>query len=514
MRPGKVYLVGAGPGDIGLATLKAVHCLQIADVIVYDQLANPELLSFASKGAELVFAGKYASNHVLFQDEINRLILQRARQGKIVVRLKGGDPLLFGRGAEEALVLAKAKVAFEVVPGVSSAYSVPAYAGIPVTYRNISSRLNIVTGHETPDKGKATIPWKKLLDKNATLVVLMGFGNLEKIVREVGISAEALATPVAVISNGTRFNQLVVTGKLSNIVSKVKASGMKPPAIIVIGQVVALRQKLDWFKPVLPLQGKNILVTRPEHQASALTELLERYGAHVEAVPLIRVVPSDDTTRIKAVLKGFSDYAWIIFTSANGVDIFLKMYRAGKYDKAELKRKKFAAIGQKTADQLEKNGLPVSLVPKDFVQEALADVIIKGVARKSSRILLVHAAGSRPVLEQRLKSSGIQLDTLDLYRAEPLTKNHDRVRELFAQGKVDAVMLTSSSCVDSFTSIFSKEKLKQLTKKTVVAAIGPISAASARKAGLDVTVESREYTIEGVTNALVEHYLGSQGEKA
>ncbi len=514
MRPGKVYLVGAGPGDIGLATLKAVHCLQIADVIVYDQLANPELLSFAGKGAELIFAGKYASNHVLFQDQINRLILQKARQGKVVVRLKGGDPLLFGRGAEEALVLAKAKVAFEVVPGVSSAYSVPAYAGIPVTYRNISSRLNIVTGHETPDKGKATIPWKNLLDKNATLVILMGFGNLEKIVGEVGTSPEALTTPVAVISNGTRYNQLVVTGKLSNIVSKVKASGMKPPAIIVIGQVVALRQKLDWFKPVQPLQGKNILVTRPEHQASALTQLLERYGARVHAVPLIRIVPSTDTTRITAVLKALDTYQWIVFTSANGVDIFLKMFRAGKYDKAVLKRMKFAAIGQKTADALETNGLPVALVPKDFVQEALADVIIKGVAGKASRVLLVHAAGSRPVLEQRLKSSGIKLDTLDLYRAESLTKNHGRVKKLFDQGKIDAVILTSSSCVESFSGIFSKENLKRLTKKTVIAAIGPISAASARKAGLAVAVESREYTMEGVTNALVDHYLGPQGEKA
>ena len=513
MKIGKVYLVGAGPGDIGLATLKSVDLIKKADVLVYDQLANPELLSFARKNAEMIFAGKFASNHILQQKVINRLLLKKARQGKMVVRLKGGDPLLFGRGAEEALVLAKAKIPFEVVPGVSSAYAVPAYAGIPVTYRNISSRLNIVTGHETPDKGESTIPWGKLLDKQGTLVILMGFANLEKIVKEVDPRRKASKTPVAVISNGTRWNQKVVVGVLSDIVSKVQASGMKAPAIIVIGEVVRLREKLDWFTPEPVLFNKRILVTRPQHQASELKNLLERYGAKVSAVPLIKIVPCGNSAELKERLASLDRYEWLIFTSANGVDLFLKQVCKNKATYATLKYKKFAAIGRKTADQLEKNGFRVALVPQDFVQESLAEVLIKEIKEGASCALLVHAAGSRPILEKLLKTSGMRLDTLDLYRAEPLTKNHSRIRKLFLQHKIDAVMLTSSSCVDSFVSVFSPRELKQRTKGVVITAIGPVSAATARKAGLPVTVESREYTIEGVTNALIEFYLAQKKVK-
>ncbi len=505
MKPGKVLLVGAGPGDMGLVTLKPVESLKAADVIVYDQLVNPELLSFAPAKAEIIFAGKFAGNHILAQQETNRILVAKARQGKKVVRLKGGDPLLFGRGAEEALELFRAKVSFEIVPGVSSAYAVPAYAGIPVTYRHVASRVNIVTGHETPDKGKAVIPWKKLLDKNATLVILMGFGNLDKIVRQIGTTPQASRTPVALISNGTRPDQMVVTGTLANIVSRVKASGMKAPAIIVIGQVVNLRRKLDWFKPQRPLEGKRILVTRPAHQAGALQCLLERQGAKVAAVPLIKIVPSRDTARIKSVLKGLDAYPWLVFTSANGVDVFLGMMRRYKISPSVLEGKKFAAIGQKTADHLKKNGIPVALVPRDFVQEALAKVIIKEVPRKS-RVLLVHAAGSRPVLEQALKASGMALDTLDLYKAEPLMANHSRVRKMFLAGTIDAVVLTSSSCVESFAGVFGKDERRKMTKDVVIAAIGPVSAATARQAGIPVSVESREYTMEGVTQALVDYY--------
>ncbi|MBF0121835.1 MAG: uroporphyrinogen-III C-methyltransferase [Candidatus Omnitrophica bacterium] len=510
MKTGKVYLVGAGPGDIGLSTLKSVELIKRADVVVYDQLANPELLSFARKKAEIIFAGKFSSNHILQQKEINSLLLRKARAGKMVVRLKGGDPLLFGRGAEEALVLAEEKIPFEIVPGVSSAYSVPAYAGIPVTYRNISSRLNIVTGHETPDKGEATIPWKKLFDKHATLVILMGFGNLEKIVSEIGTDPKTLKTPVALISNGTRWNQKVVVGEISSIVSKVKASGMKAPAIIVIGEVVRLREKLEWFVPQQPLSGKHILVTRPQHQASDLKSLLEARGAKVSAIPLIKIVPTKDVARLKSVLFSLDSYEWLIFTSANGVALFFQMMDRYKVSRSVFKTKKFAAIGKKTGDTLTKNGISVALMPQDFIQEALAKVIIKGVANKKSKALLVHAAGSRPVLERELKKSGILLDMLDLYKAEPLTSNHGRIKKLFVARKVDAVMLTSSSCVDSFVNVFGKDERKRLTKDVVIAAIGPVTASSVREAGLPVTVESREYTMEGVANALTDYYVSTK----
>ncbi len=510
MRSGKVYLVGAGPGDIGLVTLKAVDLLKAADVVVYDQLVNPEILAFARQGAELVFAGKYAGDHVLGQAEINQVLIDRAHQGKAVVRLKGGDPLLFGRGAEEALELAEAGVLFEIVPGVSSAYAVPAYAGIPVTYRNISSRLNIVTGHETPDKGKAVIPWKKLLDKNGTLVILMGFGNLETIVRQIVTTPEALKTPVALISRGTRPEQLVVTGVLSNIVKKVKASGMKAPAIIVIGAVVNLRKKLDWFKPELPLKGKRILVTRPVHQASVLADLLKRQGASVTAIPLITVVASRDVAGIRSTLHDLDQYDWIVLTSVNGAVFFLKALGRHKISLDRLKGKKFAAIGKKTAEHLEAAGIKVDLTPREFVQEGLADAMIQAIATGSRRVLLPHAAGSRTVLEQRLRAAGLKVDTLDLYSTRPVTENHRRVKKLFEDRKVDAVMLTSSSCAESFIDVFDRSRLKQAVGDVVMASIGPITSATIRKAGLAVAVESQESTIEGVTHALVGYYRQSK----
>jgi uroporphyrin-III C-methyltransferase len=249
MKKGCVYLVGAGPGDPGLLTIKALDLIRKADVIIYDHLVNPELLCHAPGKAELIFGGKYPRNHLLFQDEINKLLVSKARQGEMVVRLKGGDPLLFGRGAEEALALVKAGIPFEIVPGVSSSYAVPAYAGIPLTLRNVSSRLNIVTGHEASGKNKNPVDWGKLIDNNSTLVILMGLANLEKIIKAFGQRPAILAMPAAVISNGTKNDQKVIVGRVSTIVKKVRQQGIKAPTIIVVGKVAALHRKLDWFTP-------------------------------------------------------------------------------------------------------------------------------------------------------------------------------------------------------------------------------------------------------------------------
>jgi uroporphyrinogen III methyltransferase/synthase len=337
----------------------------------------------------------------------------------------------------------------------------------------------------------------------------MGLANLEKIVEQITHDKKTLPIPVAIISNGTRRDQRVVTGKLSNIVLKAKQEGIKAPAIIVIGDVVNLRNKLQWFATKAPLLGKRILVARPEHQAAELVGLLKGHGAKVIAVPLIKIVPSGNTAEIKEKLKALDGFDWVIFTSANGVDLFLKALRRHKISLKSLKNKQFAAIGRKTADSLEKNGIPVSLVPKDFIQESLADELVKKAA-KSSRILLIHAEGSRPVLEQKLLASGLNVETLGLYKAAPVIENHKRVRKMFARHEIDAVMLTSSSCVESFVSVFDRKQLPQKTKGVTVALIGPISAATAREAGLPVTVESREFTIEGVTNALIDHYTGQK----
>ncbi|MBF0618531.1 MAG: uroporphyrinogen-III synthase, partial [Candidatus Omnitrophica bacterium] len=344
--------------------------------------------------------------------------------------------------------------------------------------------------------------------------ILMGFSNLEKIVAQITADRMMLKMPVALISNGTLPTQKVVTGTLANIVARVKASGMKAPAIIVIGKVVALRDQLNWFTPPLLLQGKRILVTRPEHQASELVGILEGHGARVTSIPLIRIVPSKNTAQIKARLSALDQFNWLIFTSVNGVDLFLKAVAKHKISIASLKNKKFAAIGKKTAEHLEQAGIKVDLVPKDFVQEALAATMIKTIAKESKGVLLAHSAGSRPVLEQKLRAAGLKIETLDLYSAEPIKENHARVHTMFAKRQVDAVMLTSSSCAESFLSVFKKAQLKAQTKGVVVASIGPITSDTARRAGLPVAVEADVYTIEGITAALIEYYQGQKRVQA
>ncbi|MEI8012648.1 MAG: uroporphyrinogen-III synthase, partial [Candidatus Omnitrophota bacterium] len=303
-------------------------------------------------------------------------------------------------------------------------------------------------------------------------------------------------------------------GTLSTIVKKVKASGMKAPAIIVIGHVVNLRQQLDWFKPERPLQGKRILVTRPKHQVSVLADLLQRQGAVVTAIPLITIIPSKDTAGIKAALKTIDRYDWIVLTSVNGVDFFLKALERHKIGLDRLKGRKFAAIGKKTAEHLEAAGITVDLTPKEFVQEGLADAMISKIAASRGRVLLPHASGSRTVLEQRLREAGLNVDTLDLYSARPLTANHRRVKKMFDDRKVDAVMLTSSSCAESFINVFDVARLKKDVGDVVLASIGPITSATLCRAGLNAAVESRESTIEGVVNALTGHYRQYQKDAA
>lgn len=534
MSKGKVYLVGAGPGDVGLLTLKGLDCIRKAEVIIYDNLANPGFLSYAKKGAELIFAGKSGRGHTLSQEGINRLLVQKANQGKVVVRLKGGDPFLFARGAEEALALTKAGIPFEAVPGVTSALAVPAYAGIPLTHRNICSTLTIVTGHQDPLKKSSRIRWDRLLQKNTTLVILMGMGNLAKITKKLLAQAGTgkSSLPVAVIRNGTLATQEVLVGTLGDIADKVKKRGFQPPAVIIIGKVVNLRKKLNRFnktaakalvsdeslprtteshgcKPVvrgLPLSGKRILVTRPVGQAEEFIGLLKAQGAQTIKMPLIKIVPTKDLQKVDRVLSNIDNYNWVVFTSVNGVDCFLKRLKKKDGDIKKLKDVKFAAIGSRTALRLKSFGLEVELVPEQFRQESLGGEIIKRV-EKGSRILLAQAQGSRDVLARMLKAGGLKVNTLPIYRTRPVTNYRSALREMFLKDRIDIVTLTSSSCVRAFVSL-AKDNLRKYLKlkKVVIAVIGPVCRDTAKKLGLKVDIMSKEFTIEGLTQAIIDHY--------
>ncbi|MCX8126936.1 MAG: uroporphyrinogen-III C-methyltransferase, partial [Dehalococcoidia bacterium] len=323
MKYGKVYLVGAGPGDPGLITVKGLEYLKKADVIIYDRLVDDSLLEQASPEADRIYVGKGRGCHTMEQKEINLLMVSKAREGKTVVRLKGGDPFVLGRGGEEAEVLAANNVPFQVVPGVSSAYAVPAYAGIPVTHRHLASSFTVITGHEAPDKGKTNIAWDKISQGSDTLVFLMGMENLAQIVAQLMQNGKPPATPIAVISQGTTPKQQTVVGTLQDIVGRARSENLAPPAVIVIGEVVKLQQKLRWFDN-LPLFGKRVLVTRPAHQASELSHLLLERGAMPVLMPTIKISPPRSWNKLDKALASLKDYGWIVFTSVNAVDMFWK----------------------------------------------------------------------------------------------------------------------------------------------------------------------------------------------
>lgn len=504
MGKGKVYLVGAGPGDSGLFTLKGVNCLKKAEVIIYDNLVNPDILSYAQKETELIFAGKSPKGHTLSQEQINRLLVKKAAEGKTVVRLKGGDPFLFGRAAEEALALASARVPFEIVPGVTSALAVPSYAGIPITYRKISSGVTIITGHEDPLKKISSLEWDKLLQNNTTLVILMGMGNLKEITSRLIAQGAKDSLAVAVITNGTLPSQRVLLGTLGNIADKVKKKGFQPPAVIVIGRVVNLRQKLNWFgkNNTLPLLGKRILVTRPSAQADAFVKLLKAQGAEAIKMPLIEITPPEDSEKIERNLSQIDKYNWVVFTSANGVDYFMQRLKSNNIGIARLKTLKFAVIGCQTLKRLESFGLKAKLMPEQFRQEALGKEIIKKI-EKGARILLAQAEGSRDVLHKMLKKQGFKVNRLAIYRTKPIMSQKARLRELFLKRKIDIVTLTSSSCVEAFVRL-TKNGLRNYLKKVVIAVIGPVCKERAEKLGLPVDVIPKEYTISGLTEALIE----------
>lgn len=501
---GKVYLIGAGPGDPGLITVKGLECVKKADVIIYDYLANERLLEQRRQDAELIYVGKQGGRHTLPQNEINSLIVKWAKQGKIVARLKGGDPFIFGRGGEEAEELVDNGIPFEVVPGVTAATSVPTYAGIPLTHREHTASVAFVTGHEDPDKPESKLHWEKISTGIGTLVFFMGMKNLQNIVDNLMAHGRNPETPVALIQWGTRTDQRVVTGILKNIVASVKEAKLGPPAIIVVGEVVKLREKLNWYESK-PLFGKRVVVTRSRDQASVFAELLIDRGATTIEFPTIDVVPPSSWDELDRALSGIETYNWIIFTSANAIRFFMERLRALNKDLRLLKGVNICVVGPKTAEALESYGLKPDLIPSEFKAEGVL-AALGGKKIKGQKFLIPRAKVAREVIPDKLREAGAEVTVATAYENVRPAGDVERVRKLFREKKISTVTFTSSSTVHNFVEILGQKEYKNLMEGVAVACIGPVTAKTAEEFGMKTDVMPKEYTIPALVDAIVEYF--------
>ncbi len=500
MTKGYVYLVGAGPGDPKLITVKGSECIAKADVLVYDRLASRRLLTLARPDCELIYCGKSPDRHTLRQEEINQVLVDKGLEGKIVTRLKGGDPFVFGRGGEEAEALLEAGIQFEVVPGITSAIAVPAYAGIPVTHRDITTSFAVITGHEDPTKNETTIHWDHLAQSHGTLVFLMGMANLPLIAEKLMANGKKSTTPVAIIQWGTRPEQRTLVGQLDTIATEVKAQGFTNPSIIIVGEVVTLREKLQWFEKK-PLFGQRIVVTRARHQASELSQAIESLGGEAWEFPMIEIAPpTDSSSLIKAVtnLKGFQ---WLIFTSSNGVEGFFAELKNQELDVRDLAGIEIVAIGPATQVALEQRGLRASFVPEEFraekIIEGLSDRILSG-----QRVLLARAEEARDILPESLKARGVEVWDVPVYKTVIGGANREELQQMLREREIHTVTFTSSSTVKNFVTLLDGDV--SLLKDVRLYSIGPITSATAQELGLTIFKEAAQYTISGLVEALLE----------
>ncbi len=508
-----IYLIGSGPGDPGLLTLKGLRCIEEADAIVYDRLAPESLLRYARAGAELIYVGKKPGEPSMPQEEINTLLVELGRSGKTIVRLKGGDPYVFGRGGEEALALLEAGLAFEVVPGVTSGVAAPAYAGIPVTHRGLSASVAFVTGHEDPTKDRSDVDWKTIASGADTLVLYMGVGRLCEISSELVSAGRSPETPVAVIRWGTVPEQRTVTGTLEDIADRVAEAELKPPAITVVGEVVALRGAgLDWYER-RPLFGRRIVVTRARAQAGELSAGLERLGAEVLEFPTIEIGPPEDWRPLDEALRDLDSFSWLIFTSVNGVDAFVgRLAHQGLDLRAVPRGARVAAIGPATAQRIREVGLRVDVVPREFRAEALLESV-SGDSLAGKRVLIPRARSAREILPEKLREAGAEVVVPPAYESVPSSDGKDELAKSLEAGRIDCVTFTASSTVENLVGAYGVEEAVRLLGGTRIACIGPITADTARKHGIRVDVEAREYTIPGLIEAVVDFLATDQAKR-
>ena len=505
---GKVSLIGAGPGDPGLLTVKGRETLERADVVVYDRLAHPSLLDYAPASAERIFAGKARGQQELTQDGINDLLVEKAQAGLRVARLKGGDPFVFGRGGEEALALARNGIPFEVVPGVSSAIAAPAYAGIPVTHRGIATGFTVVSGSEDPSKPESTVRWQELARSLAaqggTLMTLMGWASIEKILaalEQAGLSAD---TPVALVQWGTWNRQRTVTGTLSTAARKGRETGLAAPVVAVIGEVVSLRDELAWFDK-RPLFGQRVLVTRSRTQASRMCELLEDAGAIAVELPAIAIAPPEDFAPLDEAVRRLSEYGWVIFASVNAVDSVFERLDAQGLDARAFGSARVGAIGPATATALEQRGIRPDFTPSRSISSAALEELA-AFGWNGVPVLLPAADIGRDELAEGLATLGASVRRVSAYRTVTPPDAAQRARDAFADG-IDIVTFTSSSTVRNLLSLLEKGDGpgKGALSNSLIACIGPVTAGTARELGLRVGIEAEEHTVDGLADALINH---------
>lgn len=490
----KVYLVGAGPGDPDLITWKGRKVLAVADSVLYDNLANEHLLELAPKNCERLYVGKKKSVHAFPQEEICAMMIDRARRGLNVVRLKGGDPFIFGRGGEEVEALQEAGVPFEVVPGVTSPLGIAAYSGIPLTHRAHNKAVTFVTGHDVQ-----SIDWSKV-GQTETLVIFMGIFAIAEIAAEIMRHGRSPDTPAVAVRWGTRPDQETVTGTLATIADHIEEADLKPPATVIIGEVVALREKLDWFEK-LPLFGRKVVVTRAADQAAEFCERLRSLGADAIEFPVIALEPPADPAPLDRAIENLSSYDWLIFTSVNGVRFFLDRLDQSRHDLRSLKAR-ICAIGPATRKAIEALHLKVDLMPEEYVAESLVRAFT-AVDLAGKKMLLPRAAVARDVIPVELAKFGAQVDVVEAYRNVVPASAPARAREIFgAEKKPDWITFTSSSTVKNLLAIAGREALQGVR----TASIGPVTSSTLCAQGLKVDAEAKQFTLDGLIDAILTAY--------
>lgn len=502
-RRGRVSLVGAGPGDPGLLTLKAARRLAEADLIIYDYLVNPGHLRHAASHAQRLCVGKGFRHKKLSQDKINRRIVAAARRGYKVVRLKGGDPYLFGRGGEEALYLQSKKIAFEVVPGVTSANACAAYAGIPLTHRDHNASVTLLTGHRADDEGLDTVSWREIVGLRGTIVIYMGFYNLSKITRKLMAHGLNPRTPVSVIEWGTLPRQRTCTGNLITIASAVQAMRLGPPCLIVVGDVVGLSKRLNWFER-LPLFGRRVLVTRMSEKSAALRDELEMLGADVAAIPTIRIEPPDDYRPLDREIRHLRDYDWIVLTSAFGVEHFMRRFLRIAKDVRRLSGIRIAAVGPETSRALLNHGLKPDLMPARFETAELLKLLKKRLkGRPGARVLLPRTDIAPPLLETGLKRLGAKPTRVTAYRTRMPQKEETGLLRGYVRGGADIVTFTSSSTAEHFVKILGLSRARALSRSASFVSIGPVTTRTLKRLGCRVAGTASVYSMQGLTEAIL-----------
>ncbi len=499
---GIVYLVGAGPGDPGLMTLRGSELLGRADIVVYDALVNAELLRLASAETELIYAGKRSREHAMSQAELNDLLVGRAREGKVVVRLKGGDPYVFGRGGEEAEALRESGVAFEVVPGISSVVAAANYAGIPLTHRDCCSGFAVITGHEDPEKPDSMIDWRHFAGMPGTKVVLMGMELLRAICDRLVACGMPSATPVGIVRWGTTGRQEVLTGTLNDIADRAKEAGMRAPAITVIGEVVRRRRQLNWFEE-RPLFPQRVVVTRTRKQASQLSRRLFELGADVLEIPTIRIGPPKRKELLVDALASLGEYDWLVFTSPNGVESFFRYFFRVFDDIRALGNLRIAAVGPATAAKIEALHLCVDAMPKKYLTKEVVNAIQERESIDHLKILLARAEVAGEELPRLLTESRAIVDDVPVYETQLEEEDRTGAAARFRESGADWITFSSSSTVANFHQRFDLTAIKRKHPAVKLASIGPETSSALRKLGQQPDIEAEEHTIAGLVSILL-----------